>query len=112
MLRLITGLIVLSLTATSLAAQTWIGFGGASCGSWTEQRRTNSVLSAAYLTWVLGFLSGVNMETVISKGPDFLENVDKGAIAGWLDNYCRAQPLDDLNTATALLFETLYKKAK
>jgi hypothetical protein len=48
----------------------------------------------------------------ISKGPDFLENVDKDAIAGWIDNHCAAHPLDDLNTATANLFVTLREKAK
>ncbi len=64
-----------------------------SCGSWSASRRANNVRSWVTEQWVLGFLSGVAY-AASSSGPDPLTGVDDEAVWAWVDNYCRAHPLD------------------
>jgi hypothetical protein len=65
--------------------------GGISCGTWTANRATGNSDSIQDMQWVLGFLSGVGAMEV---GTD--------AVGGWLDTYCRANPLKTLwEAATA-----------
>jgi len=62
--------------------------GGISCETWTANRATGNSDSIQDMQWVLGFLSGAEaME------------VGAGAIGGWLDTYCRANPLKTLREA-------------
>jgi hypothetical protein len=95
MFRLTAILLALSLLTTSVAAQKWIGFGGVSCGSWSEKRRTEPEVSAAYTVWVLGFVSGANVDQTILLGhPDFLKNTDKDGLrvaSSGHSNDCYAQ---------------------
>jgi len=112
MFRLTAILLALSLLTTSVAAQKWIGFGGVSCGSWSEKRRTEPEVSAAYTVWVLGFVSGANVDQTILLGhPDFLKNTDKDGIVTWMNNYCASHPLDTVMTATLKLMAALRDKA-
>lgn len=48
-------------------------------------------------SWVLEFLSGVGWETVAGRNP--LHRVDFNAVAGWIDNYCQANPLQGISDA-------------
>jgi hypothetical protein len=50
--------------------------------------------------WVLGFLSGVGYMRR-KEGFDPLNGLDARAVDGWLDNYCRANPLKTLAAAAA-----------
>ena len=69
------------------------GSGGNSCGAYvlSGQRPAER---ARYMQWVAGYLSAVNVRTphVYSIVPG--NNLDGVAI--WLDNYCKAHPVDIL----------------
>jgi hypothetical protein len=98
-----------------LSAQdrTMIGAGmEPTCGDWarvrlSEQRGSNNVRDLLRLyqmfAWVTGYLSGMN---VTLQGPDFLSertNASTAAIQGWMDNYCRANPLHSMAITAAAL---------
>jgi hypothetical protein len=103
-------LLLLLLLSTSVSravdlgsGHTLMGFGNNSCGTWTDERRRN--VSAGAHSWVLGFLTAYNLYEHdagnVSKGTDA-----KGLFA-WIDNYCRDNPLENLETATVRLIEYL-----
>jgi hypothetical protein len=76
-----------------------IGFGGASCGSWTADRvERYSTGAIAKGAWILGFLSGIGFASNNDDNP--LGGVDAEGVWGWIDNYCRANPIKTLSDAT------------
>ena len=81
---------------TADAEFVYMGHGTRSCGSWTIDRRTASRTELADESWILGFLSGVGYE---GAGLSPLNDVDAKDVFGWMDNYCRAHPLDDIEKA-------------
>jgi hypothetical protein len=75
-----------------------VGVGTSSCGTWTVHRR--ALTSPEWFTdsaWVAGFLSGIGF--VGEGGDDPLHGLDANAVDAWIDNYCQANPLDDIETA-------------
>jgi hypothetical protein len=53
----------------------------------------------AYEQWILGFLSGIG-STGSSYGLNPLNGItDANAVWGWMDNYCREHPLDNIAAA-------------
>ena len=87
---------VTTFTATSPSFGYWLlGPDRMSCGSWLAERHKNVALEA----WVLGFLSGIGY-----IGPsDPLRGLDRNAVAYWIDNYCRANPIARIEDAAAAL---------
>ncbi len=80
------------------SAYTISGVGTVSCGSWTAYRRTpTSTLAMGVESWILGFLSGVGFEGVANADP--LNGTDAEGVWAWIDNYCRANPLKDVEDA-------------
>ena len=76
-----------------------------SCGAWTAARSSGGAASTRE-AWVLGFLSGYNRFSMQSDGAV----ADAAGIEGvkaWIDNYCRANPLDSLTRATFALIREL-----
>jgi hypothetical protein len=69
-----------------------------SCGEWLEERAIGHG-NQAYEGWILGFLTGANA----FSDEDFLEQTDSHSVWAWVDNYCRAQPLDSLAQAVIKL---------
>jgi hypothetical protein len=101
LVKLLTAIVIATLVVPPVSAEEgklrkFIGEGTNSCGAWTFERQQNSAKSAFYATWVLGYVSGQNADESIS---DFLKGVDAGAILGWIDNYCRSNPLMQIVTA-------------
>jgi hypothetical protein len=72
-----------------IAGETYIGLGAKACGSWTS-RRASVQQQVAFESWLFGYLSGLN---VLSSG-DVLKGRDVGGLTGWMDNYCRSNPLE------------------
>jgi hypothetical protein len=70
-----------------------VGVGSSSCGSWTASRGGQT--TGIYEQWVVGFLSGVGYEGT-GQGDDPLAGVDANGVWAWVDNYCRAHPLDQI----------------
>jgi hypothetical protein len=81
---------------------------GTSCGKWLEERQKRGVGDVQLQGWVLGYLSGANVN---QQGTDFLVAVDAAAISAWLDNYCRQHPLEMLWEASDSLILDLAKRA-
>ena len=89
-MRLAAIALVLFLGANIQAsANSFLGFADASCGRWTEVRAQKQ--SIPMQSWVLGYISGVN---TFGSNADFLKDIDSDAAWGWIDNYCRRQPLE------------------
>jgi hypothetical protein len=63
--------------------------------------------------WVMGYLTGVNTASTHRGDPDFLlrTNIDGPAAWAWIDNYCRANPLDNLFNASQALELELKQRA-
>lgn len=79
-----------------------------SCGAWIkDQQEGNIPGEAANRFWLLGFLSGF----AVGANKDLLRGTDNDSIQLWVDNYCRANPLDDVIAAGhALAVELIRKK--
>nr|WP_294545446.1 hypothetical protein [uncultured Rhodopila sp.] len=96
---LTVGLLVGS-AGTGFADVTVIGAGNSSCGTWTAERQ--KAYSQGYSQWVWGFLSGIGYA---GKGEfDPLHNMDGKGVAGWIDNYCRDHPIEDISAAAIAFF--------
>lgn len=89
-----------------------IGAGLETCGKWTQDRGANTLEAKIGWSqashWVSGYLSGV----FLSLEFDPLKNTDGPAILGWLDNYCRAHPLDTISQASGKLAVELIRRSK
>jgi hypothetical protein len=83
-----------------------MGQGTWSCGVWTEARSTKAlVLSAAN--------AGVVSDKLITPyGPDILKGKDFEGLMAWVDNFCRAHPLDPIGTAAIALVGELRSRAQ
>jgi hypothetical protein len=92
--------LAIALPAGSVAQQYQVvGAGATTCGAWSANRRSNSQVWYVQNGWVLGFLSGVGFMGGGVTNP--LRGLDADAVAGWLDNHCKAHPLENLATAAA-----------
>jgi hypothetical protein len=70
------------------------------CGTWTAERKSSTQWVPAG-NWVLGFMSGA----ASALDRDLLDGLDSEAILGWMDNYCRAHPLDKIAVGATRLLE-------
>jgi hypothetical protein len=95
--------------AVGFAEDAWaymmIGAGGASCGTWTKDRGSPQAhsLAAIDVSWVTGFLSGIGYVGG-AESDDPLQGMDAEGVAGWIDNYCRAHPIEHIKDAAAAFF--------
>ncbi len=90
----------LVLIAAPAHAKEQIGDGGDSCGTWTTKP------TGAQKAWVYGYLS----RATFNYAGEILGPVDAGAIIGWIDNYCKAHPLERIASAAGALEIELAKK--
>jgi hypothetical protein len=58
--------------------------------------------------WILGYLSGVAMDK--SAVSEAIGQTDAAGIFAWIDNYCRQNPLDRIDTAASLLVLEMSKQ--
>lgn len=77
-----------------------------SCGEWTRERQQRSNQAVVSGAWVLGVIVGVRMAEKQNWG----RGIAHEGYFGWIDNYCRANPLDLLATATFRLLDELRKR--
>jgi hypothetical protein len=83
-----------------------IGAGGNSCG-----KRTNTIGVPGhneYEGWVLGFISAYDM--YVSTTGHVNAGTDARGLLGWIDNYCSAHPLEQINTAAVRLIDELRRR--
>jgi hypothetical protein len=87
-------------------------FGGYDCGQWVNRPRGRSHPAES---WLLGYLSGMNVAhyraDLSPKNPlDVLNSADQAYV--WMDNFCRANPLRQLDGAAVELFDELRAKKR
>lgn len=87
-----------------------INFGNRDCGIWLQT--DNDYLRIGSEGWLLGYLSGQNMVLHTLKNKkrgDVLRKINSAKqIFLWMDNYCRANPLNDIATgANELMVELM-----
>jgi hypothetical protein len=99
---LTAALLISSAEAAQPGNYNLLGSGTISCGTWTVWRRVGR--ASLPEQWILGFLSGVGYEG--GGGDNPLNGVDADAVWAWMDNYCRANPLDHVANAGAAFFAT------
>ena len=97
--------VAVALTAAAPSTRMVSGQGTSSCGSWTEERRSEPMVAIGTTSWVLGYLTAYN--AYVAKNGNVQGGADANAIGAWLDNYCAAHPLDDIDTATRALISDL-----
>lgn len=97
-----------------LAGQAWAdwavkGEGGFACPEYVAARQINSTKFYGSISWVQGFISGVNRQRALEQGSDSFIGRDFPAtsIVQWLEDHCRANPADDLADAAEALVEEL-----
>ena len=81
-----------------------LGPGNASCGEWTKERKSNIHSAQARQSWVLGYLTAINL-----YGPwsyDVTKGTDREGLMAWIDNYCASHPLESVaKTMEQLILE-------
>lgn len=81
-----------------------IGVGATSCGSWVS----NLPLRRHSMSWVLGFLTAMNMhEASLGRPGELSKGTDADGLELWITNYCSANPLADVSEAAFRLYVTL-----
>ncbi|MCG3773371.1 MAG: hypothetical protein JW395_0177 [Nitrospira sp.] len=111
MRRLLIVGVVLSAFAAGSALEarkqnyTTYGVGTQSCGKWLEARRdTDRNLQYTFGSWVRGWLSAAGYYGTV------LKKTDTAAIDAWVDNFCSANPLLDMDDAARGLVTALTVK--
>jgi hypothetical protein len=81
------------------------GAGTSSCGMWLADRATP--MHNFELSWVLGYLTASENYSASLQIP--LRHTDANAAAGWVDKFCRENPLKDIADASFSLVVELSK---
>lgn len=80
------------------------GYGTQTCGAYVANRSRNN--DDAYANWLGGYLSGFNR---FNKDTwDISGTLDTDAEMLWLENYCKAHPLDKFSEASEKLIVNLF----
>ena len=104
----VMALCCLVLSATVFDAQAVIVRGSVSCGVWVKERQEKQFATLGNQRWLIGFMSGLAMESE----KDILRTTDAASIFLWMDNYCQANPLKDIDDGASTLFFELVKQKK
>jgi hypothetical protein len=105
----IAALAVLSCSPPVFAANSVMifGHGTRSCAEWTTDRRDSTgVTTIAMEAWIGGFITAFNTYGSGRSG-DILNGMTADAAWTWMDNYCRANPRDQLAVASVALVKDL-----
>lgn len=100
MKKLIVITFLFSLFSANALSYNSYGAGLKSCGSWVEARNTGDFYTKGQ--WVLGYLSAYGY-----YGSENLKEVDSGAVLTFMDNFCRENPLEDIETGAQALINAL-----
>src|SRR5258707_12671407 len=89
--------------------QAVLGQGNVSCSSWLENHRSDDVQGTGRTASILGYITAFNqyrskLERDVSEGKNTEE------MTGWIDNYCRDHPADNVYRASATLVDEFRQK--
>jgi hypothetical protein len=87
-----------------------LGIGNSSCIEWTKGRAQGTFPLVGNTSWVLGFLTAVNM---YRPGPmNITEGMDVDRLMAWIDKYCGEHPFNSLAEATDALADELLRRSR
>ena len=89
---------------------TVMGYGTNTCGAFVSVK-PGTAEEEAYLAWLGGFLSGANVWNPLTR-EDVLKGIDLPAVKVWMQNYCRANPLETVFTGALKLGNELIERRK
>lgn len=90
------------------------GEGNFSCPDYVSAKQSNTAKLYSSITWVQGFISGLNYQAALDKNADSFigQEFPAVSIVSWIETYCRAQPQDYLSDAAEALVVELKEKQK
>lgn len=71
--------------------------GTKSCGMYIDQRKAAAWPDTVSRAWIAGYLTAYNR--LVPDTYNIIGNSDLESVTLWLENYCRAHPLNDLDDA-------------
>lgn len=80
-----------------------------SCGKWTAERAVRSGQAVQMQSWILGFLTALNLYVPATEG-NIARTADIEGFYGWLDQYCRENPLNAFTSAAMALASELQRR--
>ena len=98
--------LLLGVALISTSASAWTRYGGAdSCGMVVEHEG-DTLYEASYISWTLGYISGLNelTQTVFDPAPD------QFGIWKAVELHCQKNPLDDLQAAAQQVWFEVFEK--
>jgi hypothetical protein len=105
MRSIVVGLLLVSCIGVAHASNFAIyGPGNESCGSYVSSP-DGSLTKGLDMEWAMGFLTAMGEWQASAHGP--IIKTDTNAMEVWLDNYCRAHPLQEFHTAVEALTNAL-----
>ena len=98
-------LVLILFTQTGFADWAVKGEGNYSCPDYVSARRDNTAKLYSSVTWVQGFISGVNYREALGQDRDSMIGAEfpTTSIVDWLESYCRDNPQDYLSDAAEAL---------
>lgn len=86
---LLTGVLLMPIFSFAAPSVEIRNYGVPDCGEWIKQN------SNAQKAWLLGFLSGLNVNEATHQNPlGRLQSADQAFL--WVDNFCRQNPLKNV----------------
>ncbi len=87
-------------------ANVMFGSGKDSCGQWTADHTSGTVVGKYQEQWLLGYLSGISQWSGFRE-KDILAGQDFAGISAWVSLYCSQHPLEKLVDAADELVKVL-----
>jgi len=94
--------VLLALVSTSALCDYSVkGEGNYSCPEYVSAKRSNTAKLYSSITWVQGFITGMNYQRARATDVDsfIAQDIPAASIARWLENHCRENPADDIADA-------------
>ena len=85
------------------------GEGNFNCPEYVSAKRSNDKKLYSSISWVQGFITGVNYQRALDEGSDSYigQDLPAASIVRWLENHCQENLTDDLADAAKALVEEL-----
>ena len=99
-------LAAISQTISAKEVQVIAGVGASSCGQWIEGREYKE-LDGMLVSWVQGFLSGMNLQRYAETKQEMAPIPDSGSLLAYIDKYCRENPLRDVAYGAVELYKEI-----
>jgi hypothetical protein len=98
-------LVLLLVSADSRGDWAIKGEGNFSCPDYVSAKQSNGAKLYSSISWVQGFISGVNYQSALEQGSDSVlgQNFPAVSVVNWIQTYCRANPQDYLSDAAEAL---------